>query len=343
MEEFINSIKHAFGLARNLELELPNMSNQPLHILCLSIDDVMKAFNGAKERLLLMMMSQQDRTKTASSFVPMLSTHDATTSMLTSYMDHMFQMQQLSFDHVRALHENKIIGGVDIQKLSYKGTLKIGEKGERDVECYVRSKSEGNVQRIEASSTPRPRKSRKNDSVKKTIMVPAPQVGNTELPPEDGFTWRKYGQKEILGSMYPRGYYRCTHHKLYDCKAKKLIQRVDHNPNIFEVTYRGEHTCHMSSTAPSSYPLLVNISKDMTQSTMSPHLSPSSTSIPSTLRGGGGVTTNSDPFASKYDGDYLVADLADAMFNWGSSNNSIEPLFPNSNEGKWEQTEKKNS
>ncbi|KAE9615187.1 hypothetical protein Lalb_Chr04g0252631 [Lupinus albus] len=158
MEEFINSMKHAFGLARNLELELPNMSNQSLHILCLSIDDVMKAFNGAKERLLLMMMSQQDQTITASSFVPMLSTqHHATTSMVTSFMD-MFQMQQLSFDHVRVLHENKIIGGVDIQKLRNKGTLKIGEKGERDLERYVRSKSEGNVQGIEASSTPRPRK-----------------------------------------------------------------------------------------------------------------------------------------------------------------------------------------
>ncbi|CAL0307782.1 unnamed protein product [Lupinus luteus] len=322
MEEFINSIKHAFGLARNLELELPNMSNQPLHILCLSIDDVMKAFNGAKERL-LMMMSQQDKTITTSSFVPMLSsTHDATqhatTSMvMTSYIDYMFQMQQLPFDHVRALHENKIIGGVDIQKLRYKGTLEIGEKGERDVECYVRSKSEGNVQGIEASSTPRLRKSsRKNDSVKKTIMVPAPQVGNTELPPEDGFNWRKYGQKEILGSMYPRGYYRCTHHKLYDCKAKKLIQRVDHNPNIFEVTYRGEHTCHMSSTAPSSYPGWL-------------------TSANLSLGGGGGASTSSDPFTSKYDGDYLVADLADAMFNWGSSsNNSIEPLFPDSNEDK---------
>ena len=37
-------------------------------------------------------------------------------------------------------------------------------------------------------------------------MVPAPQFGNTEMPPEDGFTWRKYGQKEILGSKFPRFY-----------------------------------------------------------------------------------------------------------------------------------------
>ena len=32
----------------------------------------------------------------------------------------------------------------------------------------------------------------------------APKIGNTEIPPEDGFTWRKYGQKEIMGSRFPR-------------------------------------------------------------------------------------------------------------------------------------------
>lgn len=36
------------------------------------------------------------------------------------------------------------------------------------------------------------------------MRVPAPQMGNLDLPPDDGYTWRKYGQKEILGSKYPR-------------------------------------------------------------------------------------------------------------------------------------------
>lgn len=45
---------------------------------------------------------------------------------------------------------------------------------------------------------------RKDDADKRSIRVPAPQMGNTEIPPEDGFTWRKYGQKEILGSRFPR-------------------------------------------------------------------------------------------------------------------------------------------
>ncbi|KAK7275883.1 hypothetical protein RIF29_17009 [Crotalaria pallida] len=322
---------------------MANQQLQPPHMLCLSIDEVMKAFNGAKEKLLMMMVSsqQQDHQSiTTSSHVPMLmmsATHDAmqqyatTTSTLSRYEDHLFQMQQLPFN-------------ADIQQLRYynnsSGTLKIGEG---DVDRSVRSKSEGNVHGInKASSSPRPKKSRKNESVKETMMVPAPLVGNTEIPPDDGFTWRKYGQKEILGSKYPRSYYRCTHQKLYGCPAKKQVQRLDHNPNMFEVKLRGEHTCHMSSTAPSSFPIT------QSSNTFSPHHLPASstTSLPgwlssanlNTLGGGGGAgaggSSSSGPSASKYDADYLVADLADAMFNSGSSNNSMEPFFPSSKEDK---------
>ncbi|XP_054788309.1 WRKY transcription factor 55 isoform X2 [Prosopis cineraria] len=96
--------------------------------------------------------------------------------------------------------------------------------------------------------------SRKNESETKTVMAPAPRYGNTEIPPDDGFTWRKYGQKEIFGSTHPRSYYRCTHQKSYKCPAKKQVQRLDDNPNTFAVTYRGSHTCILSSTAPSPIP-----------------------------------------------------------------------------------------
>ena len=51
-----------------------------------------------------------------------------------------------------------------------------------------------------------------------------------------------------------RSYYRCTHHKLYKCKAKKQVQRLNNDPTTLEILYRGEHTCHMSSTAPSIPP-----------------------------------------------------------------------------------------
>lgn len=47
-------------------------------------------------------------------------------------------------------------------------------------------------------------KNRKDDGETRIVQMAAPQIGNTEIPPEDGYTWRKYGQKEIMGSKYPR-------------------------------------------------------------------------------------------------------------------------------------------
>ncbi|KAF5731782.1 WRKY transcription factor 90 [Tripterygium wilfordii] len=69
--------------------------------------------------------------------------------------------------------------------------------------------------------------------------------GRVERPPVavDGHSWRKYGQKQILGSKFPRGYYRCTHRDSQGCLATKQLQQSDNDPAIFLVNYRGTHTC----------------------------------------------------------------------------------------------------
>ncbi|CAA7408674.1 unnamed protein product [Spirodela intermedia] len=64
-----------------------------------------------------------------------------------------------------------------------------------------------------------------------------------EGPPEDGFSWRKYGQKDILGAAHPRGYYRCTHRNTQGCPATKQVQRADGDSSVFNVLYKGEHVC----------------------------------------------------------------------------------------------------
>ncbi|KAI3904784.1 hypothetical protein MKX01_006894 [Papaver californicum] len=64
-----------------------------------------------------------------------------------------------------------------------------------------------------------------------------------EGPLDDGYSWRKYGQKDILGATYPRGYYRCTYRNAQGCFAMKQVQRSDKDPSMFSVTYRGRHTC----------------------------------------------------------------------------------------------------
>ncbi|CAK7348750.1 unnamed protein product [Dovyalis caffra] len=68
-----------------------------------------------------------------------------------------------------------------------------------------------------------------------------------EGPLDDGYSWRKYGQKDILGANFPRGYYRCTHRHSQGCLATKQVQKSDEDHSVFEVTYRGRHTCNQAS------------------------------------------------------------------------------------------------
>ncbi|TVU20271.1 hypothetical protein EJB05_36474, partial [Eragrostis curvula] len=70
---------------------------------------------------------------------------------------------------------------------------------------------------------------------------------------EDGLSWRKYGQKEILAAKYPRAYFRCTHRNAQGCLATKQVQRVDGDPLLFNVVYHGEHTC-VQGRAPQPQP-----------------------------------------------------------------------------------------
>ncbi|WVZ82431.1 hypothetical protein U9M48_029695 [Paspalum notatum var. saurae] len=67
---------------------------------------------------------------------------------------------------------------------------------------------------------------------------------NLEATPDDGLSWRKYGQKDILGAKFPRGYYRCTYRNAQGCPATKQVQRSDADLCVFDVTYQGDHTCH---------------------------------------------------------------------------------------------------
>ncbi|WOL17625.1 WRKY transcription factor SUSIBA2-like isoform X1 [Canna indica] len=58
-----------------------------------------------------------------------------------------------------------------------------------------------------------------------------------EKSAEDGYNWRKYGQKHVKGSEYPRSYYKCTHP---NCQMKKQIER-SHDGQITEISYKGKH------------------------------------------------------------------------------------------------------
>ncbi|OMO49660.1 DNA-binding WRKY [Corchorus capsularis] len=125
---------------------------------------------------------------------------------------------------------------------------------------------------------------------------------------EDGYRWRKYGQKAVKNSPYPRSYYRCTSQK---CGVKKRVERSFQDPSVVITTYEGQHNHHLPATlrgnaamfSPSS--LLASSAAAMgpgfPHDFLSQLLPPPSTASnnPAAAGGGGGAsnnTTNSNLF-----------------------------------------------
>ncbi|KAL0299593.1 UNVERIFIED_CONTAM: putative WRKY transcription factor 27 [Sesamum radiatum] len=108
-----------------------------------------------------------------------------------------------------------------------------------------------------ANPQPIRQRRRKNQQMK---MVR--QMTQEELS-ADSWAWRKYGQKPIKGSPYPRNYYRCSTSK--GCAARKQVERSPNDPGIFVVSYTGEHThprpAHRSSLAGSTRSKFATASK----------------------------------------------------------------------------------
>ncbi|KAJ8767414.1 hypothetical protein K2173_017458 [Erythroxylum novogranatense] len=72
---------------------------------------------------------------------------------------------------------------------------------------------------------------------------------------DDGYRWRKYGQKAVKNSPYPRSYYRCT---TAGCGVKKTVERSRDDPSVVVTTYEGQHTHSCPITPRGSIGILSN-------------------------------------------------------------------------------------
>jgi len=66
------------------------------------------------------------------------------------------------------------------------------------------------------------------------IKIPAYMVSRNS---NDGYGWRKYGQKQVKKSENPRSYFKCTYP---DCVSKKIVETAS-DGQITEIIYKGGH------------------------------------------------------------------------------------------------------
>ncbi|XP_059625581.1 probable WRKY transcription factor 69 [Cornus florida] len=99
-----------------------------------------------------------------------------------------------------------------------------------------------------------------------------------EGAPSDCWSWRKYGQKPIKGSPYPRGYYRCSTSK--GCSAKKQVERCKTDASMLIITYTSTH----NHPGPSHLPTTTTSTNSLTQKTKKTH---HIENLPTTPKGGG--------------------------------------------------------
>ncbi|XP_073126263.1 probable WRKY transcription factor 65 [Henckelia pumila] len=155
----------------------------------------------------------------------------------------------------------------------------------------------------EEAYIPPPRRSGRG-ARKRVVTVPISGGGDGNrsrgevYPPPDSWSWRKYGQKPIKGSPYPRGYYRCSSSK--GCPARKQVERSRHDPTTILITYSSEHNHSLPAAAASSK----NHRHNSRPKTEAASAATTSTTSPSSSTTTATTTANFPPEESTDDGYY---------------------------------------
>ncbi|KAJ0987323.1 hypothetical protein J5N97_005679 [Dioscorea zingiberensis] len=221
MEDIANQILHGCRLAGELKENLHNLVNQSHHhLLISSCEEVAKTFTEAIQKL-----STKEEGSSSHGFTDMESAGGACYE----------ETQPEQLEKEMCLSEQGL------------GSLEtIIRRGEPSTDAVIKvgtSEEASEVASFRISSEKRKRIETKDIH---TVLVPCHPV--SEGPPDDGYSWRKYAQKEIPGSKFPRSYYCCAHRINYGCSARKRVQRLDSDPTTCQIDYFGTHSCTSGST-----------------------------------------------------------------------------------------------
>ncbi|GMI75908.1 hypothetical protein HRI_001260100 [Hibiscus trionum] len=147
--------------------------------------------------------------------------------------------------------DTQVIPDIDwVSLLSAQAFLGADHQSKPVIETCPSMAGNGDDHRIENGSKDK----RKGSRFKKTIRPRFEfQTRSADDILDDGYKWRKYGQKAVKNSNYPRSYYRCTHHT---CNVKKQVQRLAKDSSIVVTTYEGIHNHPCEKLMETLIPLL---------------------------------------------------------------------------------------
>ncbi|KAK4802896.1 hypothetical protein SAY86_001099 [Trapa natans] len=128
---------------------------------------------------------------------------------------------------------------------------------------------------------------------------------------DDGYKWRKYGQKQVKGSENPRSYYKCT---FPNCPTKKKVERSLEDGQITEIVYKGSHnhpkpqstkrTAGSQAVQPHYVPTATSAFSDQSATVQEDSsISMGEDEFEQMSNSGGGEDNESEPDAKRWKGD----------------------------------------